>query len=111
VEERGRREVGDDPDRWATVVSGWERGSWAGVWGMGWRMVGPNLAERHDGLKKKKEKRRELGAGSRDREKEREGLRGGFGTLNFCLKTTTHIQTRQMQSHVCIQTLDDSKLI
>jgi hypothetical protein len=31
--------------------------------------------------------------------------------LNFCLKTTTHIQTRQMQSHVCIQTLDDSKLI
>jgi hypothetical protein len=57
VEERGRREVGDDPDRWATVVSGWERGSWAGVWEMGWRMVGPNLAERHDGLKKKRKRK------------------------------------------------------
>jgi hypothetical protein len=40
-----------------------------------------------------------------------EGMKGGglqtLETLNFCLKTTTHKQTKQMQRHVCIQTLSE----
>jgi hypothetical protein len=72
---------------------------WWELWAGG-RKNGP----REGGGKKRKRRETEIGRGEFE-----DGFRT-FKLLNlFALKTTTHIQTKQMQRHECIKHLVNSK--